>query len=161
MSYKKTKLCATLLLCFGLFTGYAQQEVNASGGNASGSGGSSVYSLGQIFETNIISGCDITEIRNIQQPSEIITDKSNEAVSEYELSVYPNPTENNLNLLVKNSVPDNLKYQLFDMQGSLLKSNAITGNQTQIETSDLPPATYFLKIMQENTQVQSFKIVKF
>jgi hypothetical protein len=54
-----------------------------------------------------------------------------------------------------------LAYQLYDMHGKLLNNGQVTGQQTQINTSSLPPATYFINVVnQENKQVQSFKIIK-
>lgn len=160
MIYKKAKLCATLLLSFCLMAGYAQETLNSSGGTASGSGGSSDYALGQVFEA-ILSGYDISENLKIQQPSEILSAELNEANFNIALTVYPNPTENNLTLRVQNSDFENLRYQLLDMQGNLLESNHVTGNETKIETSYLPRAIYFLNIIHKNIQVKSFKIVKY
>jgi hypothetical protein len=160
MIYKKAKFCATLVLSFCLVAGYAQETLNSSGGTAMGSGGSSPYALGQIFEANL-SGYEITEIKNVQQPSEILSSELNNANSNIALTVYPNPTEDNLTLRVQNSDFGDLRYQLFDMQGNLLESKQVTGNENKIVTSYLPRASYFLKIMQNNIQVKSFKIVKF
>lgn len=56
MTNRRLKLCAALLLSTGLSTGYAQEAVVAAGNNASGSGGSSSYSVGQVFFTNISGG---------------------------------------------------------------------------------------------------------
>ena len=48
MKHKKLKLCAILLIGFGLTGLQAQESVNTTGGNASGSGGSVSYSVGQV-----------------------------------------------------------------------------------------------------------------
>jgi hypothetical protein len=47
------------------------------------------------------------------------------------------------------------------MQGKLLSNGQVTAQQTQINTSSLPSATYFINVVNhENKQVQSFKIIK-
>ena len=53
-----------------------------------------------------------------------------------------------------------LSYQLYDMQGKLLQSEKITGNQTSIIMSNLVPANYFVKVIQGNKEVKTFKIIK-
>ena len=46
------------------------------------------------------------------------------------------------------------------MNGKLLQSEKITGNQTSIVMSNLVPATYFVKVIQGNKEVKTFKIIK-
>jgi hypothetical protein len=47
------------------------------------------------------------------------------------------------------------------MQGKLLNNGRVTAQKTQINTSSLPPATYFINVVNpENKKVQSFKIIK-
>lgn len=79
----------------------------------------------------------------------------------FSLSVFPNPTVNNLTLSMTDYKNEKLNYQFFDLQGKLLSSGSITSQQTEINTSTLASATYFVHIMnQENIKVQSFKIIK-
>lgn len=51
MNIKTKLLCTAVLLGAGYAAGYAQQVQPASGGNASGSGGSASFTIGQIFYT--------------------------------------------------------------------------------------------------------------
>jgi hypothetical protein len=53
-----------------------------------------------------------------------------------------------------------LSYQLYDMQGKLLRNEKITSNQTRIVMSNLAPATYSVKVVQGNKEIKTFKIVK-
>ncbi len=53
-----------------------------------------------------------------------------------------------------------MSYQLFDMQGKILKSKKITGKQTDIVMGNLVPATYFVKVIQRNKEIKTFKIIK-
>jgi hypothetical protein len=67
----------------------------------------------------------------------------------------------NLTLQISDYNNEKLSYQLFDMQGKQLSNGQIVAQQTQINMNSLPPATYFVNIVnQENKQVQSFKIIK-
>jgi len=161
MKYKKLKLSAVLLLGLGLTGLYAQTAVPATGGNASGSGGSVSYSVGQVvYTTNTGANGSVTQ--GVQQPFEISVITGLEEAKGISLSVsaYPNPTTDFLNLKVENYDNTNLSYQLFDISGKLLESKKITGNHTSIVMSNLVPATYFVKVTESNKEVKTFKIIK-
>jgi hypothetical protein len=149
------------VLLLGLsITAQAQQATTASGGDASGSGGTVAYSLGQLVYTTITDASS-TVSHGMQQPYEIFTVGIKETEMNISLSVYPNPTADNLTLLINDYNNEKLSYQLFDMQGKLLNSGQVTAQQTQINTANLPSATYFIHVVnQENKKVQSFKIIK-
>ena len=164
MQYKRLKLSVVLLLGHGLIGLQAQENVNATGGNASGSGGSASYSLGQVvYTTNI--GANGSVAQGVQQPFEISVVTAIEEAKGINLSVtaYPNPTTDFLQLKVDASTTlsiQSMSYQLYDMNGKLLQSEKITGNQTSIVMSNLVPANYFVKVIQANKEVKTFKIIK-
>ena len=131
MQHKQLKLSALLLLVIGLTGLQAQEAIHATGGNASDSGGSVSYSVGQImYQTH--TGTSGSVAQGVQQPYEIsIVTAIKEAIEiNLEVSVYPNPTTNYLTLEVKNFELSTLNFQLYDMQGKLLQNEKITGNQT-------------------------------
>jgi hypothetical protein len=161
MRHKQIKLSAVLLLVLGLTELQAQTSINATSGNASGSGGSASYSVGQVvYTTN--TGTSGSVAQGVQQPYEISVVKANEKAKNINLlvSAYPNPTKDYLTLEVKEFEISNLHFQLYDMNGKLLQSKKITGNQTSIVMSNLAPATYFVKVIQGNIEVKTFKINK-
>jgi len=161
MRHKKLKLSAVLLLGLGLTGLQAQTSINATGGNASGSGGSSSYSVGQVaYQTH--TGTNGSVAQGVQQPFEISVVTAIEEAKGINLSVsaYPNPTTDYLTLEVKEFELSNMSFQLYDMSGKLLQSEKITGNQTSIVMSNLVPATYFVKVIQGNKEVKTFKIIK-
>jgi len=161
MRHKQLKLSAVLLLGLGLTGIQAQTSVNATGDNASGSGGSVSYSVGQVaYQTNTGTNGSVAE--GVQQPYEISVITAIEEAKGINLSVtaYPNPTTDYLTLEVKEFDLSNLRFQLYDMSGKLLQSEKITGNQTSIVMSNLVPATYFVKVIQGNKEVKTFKIIK-
>ncbi len=161
MRHKRLKLSAVLLLGLGLTGLQAQESVNATGGNASGSGGSVSYSVGQVvYTTN--TGTSGSVAQGVQQPYEISVVTAIEEAKGINLSVmaYPNPTTDYLTLSIDEFGISNLSYQLYDMNGKLLQNEQITGNQTSIVMSNLVPATYFVKVIQGNKEVKTFKIIK-
>jgi len=161
MRHKRLKLSAVLLLGFGLTGVQAQTSVNATGGDATGSGGSVSYSVGQVVYTSH-TGTSGTVAEGAQQPYEISVVTGLEEAKGINLSVaaYPNPTTDYLTLEVKDFNVSNLLFQLYDMQGKLLQSEKITGNQTSIVMSNLVPANYFLRVIHGNKEVKTFKIIK-
>jgi hypothetical protein len=151
-------LLVTGLLWAGL--AQAQESANASGGDATGSGGTVAYSIGQVvYTTNMGSSGSVAQ--GVQHAYEIFQVGINETMLNISLSVFPNPTADNLILEVSNFKFLTLSFQLYDMHGKLLNNGQVTEQQTQINTASLPSATYFIHIVnQENKQVQSFKIIK-
>ena len=164
MKHKKLKIGAILLLGLGLTGLQAQESVNATGGNASGSGGSASYSVGQATcQTHTGTSGSVAE--GVQQPYEIsVVTGIEEAIGiNLSVSAYPNPTTDYLTLEVDASTTLSIlsmSYQLYDMNGKLLQSEIITGNQTRIVMNNLVTATYFVKVIHEKKEVKTFKVIK-
>jgi len=158
MKYKKLKLSTLLLLGLGLTGLQAQTSVNATGGDVSSSGGSVSYSVGQVVYTTG-TGTNGSVAEGVQQPYEISVVTGIEEAKGINLSVtaYPNPTTDYLQLKVDGDQLKDLTYQLYDMNGKLLQSEKITGNQASIVMSKLVPATYFVKVIQRNKEVHHVK----
>lgn len=160
----RLKFSAVLLLGLGLTGLKAQTALPTTGGNASGSGGSVNYTIGQVvYSTNIgSSGC---ESQGVQQPFEISVFSGVDEVESINLliSVYPNPTTDFLTLKIDESVSlsiHTMYYQLYDVIGKQLEIKRIDVSETCIAMSNLKPSIYFLKINQNNKSVKTFKIVK-
>lgn len=160
MKNKKLKLSAMFLLSLGLTTAQAQQATTATGGNASGSGGTVAYSVGQIvYTTN--TGTNGSVAQGVQQPYEIsiVLGIDNHSIN-LELTAYPNPTANFLTLNVGNAELSTLNFQLYDISGKLIESRKIISSSETIAMENLPTATYFLKVNNNNNEVKTFKIIK-
>jgi hypothetical protein len=161
MRHKKVKLSAVLLLGLGLTGLQAQESLNATGGDAAGSGGSVSYSVGQVvYTTNTGTSGSVAE--GVQQPYEISVVTVIEEAKGINLSVsaYPNPTTDYLTLRIDDIDISNLSYQLYDLNGKLLQNEKITGTQTSIIMSNLVPSAYFVKVIQGTKEVKTFKIIK-
>ena len=164
MKLKRLKICVILLLGLGLTGLQAQESVNATGGNALGSGGSVSYSVGQLtYQTHVGTNGSVAE--GVQQQFEIsiITEIKEAKGINLSVSAYPNPTTDFLNLKVDASTPlsiQSMSYQLYDINGKLLENKKIEGNETSIVMSNLVPATYFVKVIQGNKEFKTFKIIK-
>ena len=159
MKHKKT-ITSVAFLLLGLGGLHAQESVNATGGDATGSGGTVAYSIGQVvYTTNTDASGTVSQ--GVQQAYEIFTVGIKETELNILLTVFPNPTSDNLTLQISDYNNEKLSYQLFDMQGKQLSNGQITAQQTQINMNSLPTATYFINVVnQENKKVQSFKMIK-
>jgi len=158
MKQKKIKL-SVLLVAIGI-TAQAQQATISSGGDALGSGGTVSYSVGQVvYTTN--SGSNGSVSQGVQQVYGIFALGIKETALNSSISVFPNPTSDNLTLEISDFKNEKLAYQLYDMQGKLVSGEEVSTVQTQINTVSLTPSTYFIHVVnQGNEKVQSFKIVK-
>lgn len=161
MIYPKKGLSTLIILCFLLTASYSQTATPATGGNSTGTGGSASYSIGQIFYTTN-SDTSGFEIQGVQQPYEISVVIGLEEAKDITLEciVFPNPTHEFIKLKVESYKVEVLSYQVFDINGKLLEKKEITTTEVSIPMSTYIPATYFLKILQGQKEIKTFKIIK-
>jgi hypothetical protein len=140
--------------------GLSQEAIPASGGDASGSGGTLSFTVGQlVYSSN--SGSNGSVAEGVQQPYEISTTVGIElSTISLDFIAYPNPTINNIVLNIKDFNNEKLNYQLYDMSGKLLKSNKVNAINTTIDMSELPVSNYVLNINNDSSIIKSFKIIK-
>lgn len=150
-----------LALSIPLSSVTAQEAVLTAGGNATGTGGSSSYSIGQMSYLSH-SGTTDYVVEGVQQPYEISTVTAIEEAKDINLTfiAFPNPTSDYLSLEVRNTELTDLHFQMYDISGKLLQSEKITDNQTNINMNHLATSIYFVKIIQKNKEIKSFKIIK-
>jgi len=139
----------------------AQEAILTTGGDASGSGGSASYSVGQVMY-NTHFGTNGSVAQGVQQPYEISIITGLEETDDINLTytVFPNPTNDILKLEVEKYDNHNLSYQLYTMNGELMVSKKLTGNITSISMADFVRATYFLTITDKQKRIKTFKIIK-
>ena len=154
------------MLSIGINGLYAQDAIPATGGNATGSGGTVSFSVGQVFYISV-TGTGGSVLHGVQQPFEIsvVTELEEGKGISLLCSVYPNPATSYLIVHFEGGVKSQYTAYLFDMNGKLLTSQDIEDSETRIDVSKLAIATYFLKITQTKnsfaqTEIKSFKIIK-
>lgn len=160
----KTPLIALTAICiFGFGTAIqAQNTIPAAGGNASGSGGSVNYTIGQVvYTTN--TGTNGTVAQGVQQPYEIsvVTAIKNTGEIILECLVFPNPTRGEIKLVVRTKDFENLRFQLYDMNGIRIQDKKVDSEETEIIMDSLSSSTYFLKVLSGNKEIKTFKIIKY
>ncbi len=158
MENKNLKL-SVLLLVIGL-TAQAQQASPAAGGDATGAGGSSAYSVGQVIYTSVSSSAGSTN-QGVQQPYVLIaTGVNNHPDINLSMSVYPNPSITTITLNVGKQALQQLWYQLFDVQGKLVAEQKITSIETIIKMDEYTMGNYFLKVVDATKELKTFRIIK-
>ena len=147
------------LLSFSVNAQTSHQVLSASGGDATGSGGSVAYSVGQIVYTTH-TGTTGSVAQGVEQAYEIYSVGIKETALNISLSVFPNPTSDYLTLKVEDYNNEALNYTLLDEQGRLVLNEQITTQDTQVAMSTLARGSYFINIVQTNKKIQTFKIIK-
>ncbi|MFI5150984.1 MAG: T9SS type A sorting domain-containing protein [Bacteroidia bacterium] len=161
MKSKKLFIAILFLAALSFTRLYAQESPVASGGDATGSGGSASYSVGQIvYTTN--GGSSGTVAQGVQQPYEIstITGIPTSASINLYASAFPNPVLDFVTLKISDRGSLHLSYQLYAVDGKLVKSGLITADETPVVMSGLVPATYILKVLSAGSELKTFKIIK-
>jgi hypothetical protein len=161
----KTKLLMMITMVF-LFPGismlYAQETVDASGGEAAGTGGTISNSVGQVA-VSVLSGAAGTVLQGVQQPWEVFLVTGLNTWNELTLdcTIYPNPAGDFLKLKVEGWNREKLSYRLYDISGKMYGNGQVTAPETTIPLAALLSGAYLLSITREaDQQIQSFKIVK-
>ena len=156
----KKILCLSVYFSFLLC--YSQKDNVTTGGDASGSGGTASYSVGQVaYET--ISGSTGNSNQGVQQPFEIFVTLSNpEILSDTTtITLLPNPAFKTVVLSISDlNNSEGYLYSLTDITGKIIEQNLIHYKDTILDVSALPEACYFLNVFQNNKGVKSFKLLK-
>ncbi len=97
--------------------------------------------------------------------SNIVVLKDDNALADGEISVYPNPSKNTLNIKIASSGNDKLKLLVTDMSGKILltKPTLVSNGETiiQLNVSHLSAGTYLLKLMSaDNNEKAIMKFIK-
>ena len=158
---KHLKFTLSILLLFCIVNLQSQENITLSGGDATGSGGTAAYSVGQIVFTTQ-TGADGSVAQGVQQPFEIsIVDGIEQADGiNLELKVYPNPTNDFLNLIVQDYNNEWLSYQLYNINGQIIKRGKVIGIETTITMEFQVPGNYLLIVFDDQNEVKTFKIIK-
>jgi hypothetical protein len=161
MERKLKLLCQLPLFCICAGVAQGQGTIPAAGGTASGTGGSVTYTVGQIADSVMI-GTNGFIIQGVQQPYEISTVTAIEDTEDItlEYSVFPNPTEGTIRLVIKSFNDGDFRFRLYNLTGTVIQERRIIDEETEISVESHKSAVYFLRVIRDNREVKVFKIVK-
>ena len=158
----KIPTLTVLAFTFSVLSSSAQQVVSSAGGEATGSGGTVSYSVGQIFYSTH-TGTVGSVAEGVQQPYEIsvVTSIIEAEGIDLVISAFPNPVTDHLILRVDKYDPQNLSFQLFDISGKMVQIGKVVEYETIIDMRGHTRAVYILKILDKESEIKTFRIVKF
>lgn len=151
------KFILTSSFAFISVFGLTQHNTVSAGGNASGTGGTVSYSVGQIDYSNQ-QGTTGSINQGVQQPFEFYLLEIKEGLS-VNASLYPNPTNEFIILQIEN-YNNNFDYKLFDMNGKVLTTHRIESAETHIDMRSYTSGEYLLTIDNQLETIQTIKILK-
>lgn len=157
---KKLKTWMVVFAVGFIAQAHAQESINAAGAEATGSGGNASFTIGEVvYTTN--TGSSGTVAQGVQHAYEIFVVGVSAFALDFDIQAYPNPTVDELILKISNINEHNLSFLVFDIQGKMLQTGSVSSEETIIKMSDYQSATYFIHLVNENSeQIQLFKIIK-
>ncbi|WP_309640766.1 T9SS type A sorting domain-containing protein [Flavobacterium sp.] len=149
----------TVMMLFAVFSIHAQKSAGTAGGDASGKSGTAAYSVGQTSYTSDLGSRGSTS-QGVQHAYEIFKISDSKHFSDAHFSMYPNPTEDIINIDVGNFETKNLSYQLYDIAGKLQLAGKLAGQTTSVALKGFPTGTYVVRLLSGEQSIQTFKIIK-
>lgn len=149
-----------LISLFMSLMSFGQRDVVGAGGEASGSGGTVSFSVGQVaYQTQTGSNGALTQ--GVQQPFEIYVLSTPETVASFSAMLYPNPAATSV-ILSANlaAVEGPLDYELTDITGKTIKQGRLTETETIINVEGYAEACYFINVLEGNKRIKTFKLIK-
>lgn len=147
-----------MILCLNGFSQEIKSYViSSTGASIMGENGALYLSIGEPMNTEI-SGGEIMISQGFLQVS-IAGTSSNENILDEEISVYPNPTSDQLFI----EMPDmngEYRYQLFNSLGADIVIKEMKSSKTMVDLNSLESGTYFLKVNKGSKSSKTLKIVK-
>ena len=172
LSIKSINLFIIILLFLSLkvssqnsnpYTNYFMETIITSGSDAIGISGNVSYSIGQVFFTYVGQKSFYNLAQGIQHRELVeAAIKPDDIEVMPQIFIFPNPTVDFVNVSMKGfeSEKGNLTYDLFDLQGRIIKQNKIERTETQINLSQLRTSIYILQIYVDKKVLKTFKIIK-
>lgn len=161
MEKKRAIKIALLLTVFALSNVNAQNATTGSGGNGSGIGGSVSYSVGQTSQ-GVHSSTSGTSAEGVQQPYEItLTNGIVRAdVNTMEMTIGPNPSTDEVRLIIKDLKPGELFVEVNDAKGNNVIFGKLMSNETVFQFAKFSAGNYTMNVNRKGKVLKTFKIIK-
>lgn len=146
------------LCLFGSMLGYGQEVIASGGATFSNSEGSTAFTIGQpVIET--LSNSSDFATQGFHQTQLQVTEIE-ETHTSYEASVFPNPTQSNVEIQI-NKLNEDLNIKVFDVSGKLIIQGPYQKDVTSqsLDLSEFESGSYYLTLTgKENTK--TYTIIK-
>lgn len=161
MKNKYLTVVICILSVFGIISSNAQESLSTTGGVFSGEGGNISYTIGQVvYTTNFATTGSVAQ--GVQQPFEIslITNSETMTIPSTNCRVFPNPTTDEIFFMAEGLMSDSISYELYNLNGKLLESNANIEQKSAIYLSKYKDAVFILKVNIIGEELKSYKLFK-
>lgn len=161
---KKIESFLIIICCCSLCL--AQQVISTAGNHSENDIVQLSWTIGEPVIFTLSNGSNI--LTQGMHQSKLIIDAIEEiGISGLEISAFPNPANEFVNLQVQqllteqpNEMLKDISFHLYDMNGKVLMQKQIVNIETIIQMNGYSPSTYFLKIMIGKKIIKTFKIIK-
>jgi len=162
----KNKLHLLLIILFGFTTSTSiiaqritPKVIGAQGNSLPFFNGQLDWTIGEIAITTLTTN-DLLLTQGFHQPlpAQELVDDENQIL----VAISPNPTPNDLTIVIESQVDIDVSYTLYDNRGRLLWRNMDTGQELILHKSlsYLPSATYLLVLDFSSGRTDTYKIQK-
>lgn len=135
------------------------QVLDVAGTNLTAAGYSMSLSIGQTAISTLKANNYIIT-QGFQQPEfSKITTTHNPEKTNFQATIFPNPTQDILNINVIGIENASYKTFIFNTMGQLIKKSEFVGNEVSVEVNDLPVGDYILRL--QNIDSEQFMVAKF
>ena len=149
-------VCLIFSLDLALF---AQEVISSGGDHHEKTSGSISFTIGEVVIETFPKTSNILT-QGFHQTNLIAVAVHELPGLDYEISAYPNPAKDYVILKLPAEKVIGMEYRLYDVNGKLIQNKMLEGTETEIPFNDLSLATYFIKVIQGNKEIKTFKIVK-
>jgi hypothetical protein len=136
----------------------AQNDVLASGGNASSTSGSISYSIGQVVYTNESNASGSIQL-GVQQPYTVTPIAVHEPWRALAVGLYPNPTRGQILIEMPEFIPG-ITASIFDMGGYLVEQFPLQSTKTLLSAEAWPAAQYIIQLSDASGNSSEYKLIK-
>ena len=152
--FRKTALFAfTILFTINLFS---QDVISSQGDSYTDSSASIDFTIGEVvtftgstIENNITQGFHQTNWSFVSVQDH---------VQDYQAIIYPNPTEDFLN--IQTSLYQDVNYLLYDEMGKLILQGNLSSEKTSLDVSKIATGRYSLTLINSKKALKTFNIIK-
>jgi|TARA_B110000483_G_scaffold61483_1_gene76466 hypothetical protein len=152
--FRKTALFAFIILfTINLFS---QDVISSQGDSYTDSSASIDFTIGEVvtftgstIENNITQGFHQTNWNFVSVQDH---------VQDYQAIIYPNPTEDFLN--IQTSLYQDVNYLLYDEMGKLILQGNLSSEKTSLDVSKIATGRYSLTLINSKEALKTFNIIK-
>lgn len=146
---------------------YTPAALNVGGGSNTINGQEFEYSIGEMVLVNTATASNIVVTQGVLQPGDFGTGISNNLLGDGQVSVYPNPFDDFVNIAIDLPTYGSLLLSVYNIDGKLISQKGISirsgKDNTRLSLEHLASGNYVLNAVFETgteSYYQSFKIQK-